>query len=219
MVEWDRLRSLLPQRTARVLGWLDEVAQEEAGEEAPALAHRWIADAFQARQAGAPMPRPRLPEVSALRKDVIHYLVWTLRLMNVVEDTIRLDRLERRWAEPGSQPARGSLEAYMAEAGPTLPEVFGQLRLVLTAHPTESLRRTLLNHLKDFGTWLLETESRPRSRLRRTLDAAEGRERLRVMWRTRDVRVERPDVQSEVELGLFYLTETLWTQVPRLLSD
>eukprot|EP00898_Chlorokybus_atmophyticus_P001914 jgi/Chlat1/2723/Chrsp182S08756 len=94
-----------------------------------------------------------------------------------------------------------------------------EVDLVLTAHPTQSVRRSILQKhtvvrrcldaLRDPATaedpWVhretLDT-------LRRTLHAA---------WRTDEIRRQQPSPQDEMRAGLSYFYETIWNGVPAFL--
>lgn len=138
-------------------------------------------------------------------------------LVNTAE---RLQRLRRRAsyrsqgaAQPGS--ARAVL-AELARAGATaeeLGEVLASVVVepVLTAHPTEALRRTLLSKEQRIASALL-------ARGRRLTDAQAlriVREELTIAWQTEEHRADRPTVADELEHALFFLSESLWIAAPR----
>ena len=94
-----------------------------------------------------------------------------------------------------------------------------QVELVLTAHPTEAARRTVLGILREIHERLDLLEN-PHT----TPDAAEQalddiRERLTVLWQTSEVRSRRPDVMDELRRVLFFFDVTLFEGLPRLLED
>ncbi len=86
------------------------------------------------------------------------------------------------------------------------------IELVLTAHPTEVLRRTLIRKYDTIATlledrgWLPQGEqSRLDERLERLI--AES-------WRTDEIRRERPTPLDEAKWGLAVLESSLWQAVP-----
>src|SRR5205823_3652775 len=88
-----------------------------------------------------------------------------------------------------------------------------EVRPVLTAHPTEAVRRSILDHQDRIGQEL--------ARLRAPLSARErGRVRQRiatqveVLWHTDEVRSFRPRVLDEVGNALFYLERTFFDTIP-----
>src|SRR5437016_2908152 len=88
-----------------------------------------------------------------------------------------------------------------------------EVRPVLTAHPTEAVRRSILDHQDRIGQELV--------RLRAPLSARE-RDRVRqriatqveVLWHTDEVRSVRPRVLDEVGNALFYLERTFFDAIP-----
>src|SRR6478672_11025722 len=93
------------------------------------------------------------------------------------------------------------------------------VELVLTAHPTEATRRSVLDHQADV-TELLDRLDDPRAgptRRRALLD--EIREVLTVWWQTDDVRRARPRVDDEVRRNLFFFESTLFDAVPELHAE
>ena len=88
-----------------------------------------------------------------------------------------------------------------------------EVRPVLTAHPTEAVRRSILDHQDRIGSEL--------ARLRAPLSARE-RDRVRqriatqveVLWHTDEVRSVRPRVLDEVGNALFYLERTFFDAIP-----
>jgi phosphoenolpyruvate carboxylase len=87
---------------------------------------------------------------------------------------------------------------------------------VLTAHPTEARRRTVLLALRRVYALLDDLDD---ARLTPAGDA-ELRRRLReeitVLWRTADLRQERPTPLDEVRSALVFFDTTLFTTTPRL---
>ena len=89
---------------------------------------------------------------------------------------------------------------------------------VLTAHPTEAKRSSVLERHRELYVLLVERENPTRSpmeqaALRRRIEA--GLERL---WRTGEIFFERPDVESELRNTLHYLTN-VFPSTLQLLSE
>jgi len=90
-----------------------------------------------------------------------------------------------------------------------------EVRPVLTAHPTEAVRRSILDHQDRIGQEL--------ARLRAPLSARE-RDRVRqriatqvdVLWHTDELRSFRPRVLDEVGNALFYLERTFFDTIPEV---
>jgi phosphoenolpyruvate carboxylase len=85
---------------------------------------------------------------------------------------------------------------------------------VLTAHPSEARRRTLLHHL-EYAAWLIEKLDDERATpLDRAgvLDAL--RARITLIWQTAEARVERPSVLDEVQSVVYVLAGTVYDVLP-----
>jgi phosphoenolpyruvate carboxylase len=81
-----------------------------------------------------------------------------------------------------------------------------QLHLTFTAHPTETRRRTMRHHLAEV------------ERLLEYGGEADIQARVALLWGTLELRKSRPAVEDEVKGGLYYLTQTLWKAVPRIVE-
>lgn len=81
-----------------------------------------------------------------------------------------------------------------------------RLHLTFTAHPTETRRRTMRYHLAEVER-LLENSAE-----------SEIQARVALLWGTLELRKSRPAVEDEVKGGLYYLTQTLWKAVPRVVD-
>jgi len=85
---------------------------------------------------------------------------------------------------------------------------------VFTAHPTESKRRTIMLALRRI---FITNEHLNDSRLNKAQkeDIAEELETLiQSLWRTDEVRTNKPQVKDEIDNGLFYFRECLFDAVP-----
>src|SRR3954462_1346078 len=81
------------------------------------------------------------------------------------------------------------------------------LRPVLTAHPTESTRRTLLGLQARVADGLLARETAPADEVRLIEQSMEGE--VELLWLTSEVRQDRPTVLDEVSSALWYLETRL----------
>ena len=147
-------------------------------------------------------------------------------LANVAEEVHRVRALRARDLRPGPL-LEGSIAAAVAElaaAGASPREVQGLLdRMlvmpVLTAHPTEARRRTVLDHLAEVSA-TLEAMDDPRAGAG---DRARAEERLRelvmALAATRGSRTARPSPQDEVRSGLRVFERTLLDAVPALYRE
>ena len=94
-----------------------------------------------------------------------------------------------------------------------------ELRPVLTAHPTESLRRSVLTKRRQMAE-LLELRSNERA-TEDDIERAERRipELIDLIWQTNELRRERPTPLDEAGSVLYYLDRLFTEVVPELLED
>ncbi|MDP2316216.1 MAG: phosphoenolpyruvate carboxylase [Pseudomonadota bacterium] len=149
-----------------------------------------------------------------------------LDLANVAEQHHRIRR-RRAWASAGGGPQRGSpAESFerLLAAG-IEPEALWHavdglaIELVLTAHPTQSQRRTLGKKYTEVAA-LLDARDRLamvppeieawHASLARLVTSA---------WETPDVRRERPTPEDEARAGLVVVEQVLWDAVPATLRS
>jgi phosphoenolpyruvate carboxylase len=92
-----------------------------------------------------------------------------------------------------------------------------QVELVLTAHPTEVVRRTLLQKHHRLAD-LLEQRDRVQLSPVEENDVLAGlRREIESMWLTEEVRRQRPTPVDEARGGLVIFEQTLWMALPRFL--
>src|SRR3954447_19184842 len=145
-----------------------------------------------------------------------------LQLANIVEERERLRR--RRQYDASGEIQRESLAEtaqILRSHDADIPALVAQLQIehVLTAHPTEATRRSVLDHQWDVAA-LLDKLDDPRtgvSSRRRLLDQL--RETLTIWWQTDEVRRVRPRVEDEVRRNLFFIEAVLFDAVPAALEE
>ena len=92
-----------------------------------------------------------------------------------------------------------------------------RVELVLTAHPTEVLRRTLIRKYDAIAALLEERERRGRAD-RPAIDAQLER-LIAECWHTNEIRRERPSPQAEARWGLQVVESSLWHAVPAAMRE
>ena len=136
-------------------------------------------------------------------------------LINTAEQVHRVRRrntyLRRDDSTPQPASARWTMRR-LREMGRSAEEVaaaIGRLdvRPVLTAHPTESTRRTLLGLQARVADLLLRRESSAAAERRAVEDSLEGE--VELLWLTPEVRQDRPTVLDEVSTVQWYLETRL----------
>jgi len=168
---------------------------------------------------GAPSLDALIAQVEALslERSAVTARAFTLffLLINTAEQVHRVRRARAYRttgnAEPQPASARWAMRALHA-AGRGASEVErAMLRLdvrpVLTAHPTESTRRTLLALQSRIADLLLEREGAPLAERRAIEEMLDGE--VELLWITAEVRQDRPSVNDEVSTVLWYLETSL----------
>ncbi len=88
------------------------------------------------------------------------------------------------------------------------------MELVLTAHPTEAKRRTVLNHLLTIASELSELNHSDITEPEKQDLVNKIKEALEILWHTAEVRQRKVDVLDEVEQMLFYFKRTILNLLP-----
>jgi phosphoenolpyruvate carboxylase len=208
---------------------LGETLWVQAGEALFAMVERVRALAKSGR-AGNVEDFDRLTDVlAALPTDealpVARAFAHFLNLANIAEQHHRVRRRRDYQRDPDAPPQPGSCEEVFARlraggvSAEGLFEAVAALRieLVLTAHPTEVVRRTLLQKYRRIEELLAERDHDDLTipEQRQTVDAL--RREITAAWETDEVRHTRPSPLDEVKGGMFAFEQTLFDALPQAL--
>ncbi|HEX7154625.1 MAG TPA: phosphoenolpyruvate carboxylase [Thermoanaerobaculia bacterium] len=146
-----------------------------------------------------------------------------LSLANVAEQHHRVRRRRDYQRDPNARPQPGSFDEVfgrLREQGIAEEQLFAsvaalQIELVLTAHPTEVVRRTLLQKYTRIGELLAHRDRRDLTIPEQREAENELRREITSAWETDEVRHTRPTPLDEVKGGLFIFEQTLWDALPR----
>ncbi|MDF3935240.1 phosphoenolpyruvate carboxylase [Pseudomonas citronellolis] len=145
-----------------------------------------------------------------------------LNLANIAEQYHRIRRRQPKEQPAFEQRVLGELLARLGKSGvepATLARQVAQLdiELVLTAHPTEVARRTLIQKYdaiaaqlaaQDHADLLPEEREQVHGRLRRLVAEA---------WHTEEIRRTRPSPVDEAKWGFAVIEHSLWQALPEFL--
>ncbi len=160
----------------------------------------------------------RIEQMSAteLEKVVRAFSVY-FQLVNIAERYHRVRRRRQYEDSPNNAPQRASLGSVLSRANEegmdsgSLQTVLDKINvgLVLTAHPTETLRRSVRRKHVNIGHMLESFESglltwRERRRLEEKLT-----EEITVLWQTDELRTRRPEVTQEIQRTLLFFEDPL----------
>ena len=136
----------------------------------------------------------------------------------------RVHRIRRRrdYERDSDQPQPGGFEAVLrdlrddgvtfAELQATLPRLW--VEPVFTAHPTEAVRRAMLEKERDIVERLVADIDRTRTPVERRADLERIRLALTSAWQTSDAPAHKPTVADEVEHVGYYLANVLYRVLP-----
>jgi phosphoenolpyruvate carboxylase len=145
-------------------------------------------------------------------------------LVNLAEEAQRIQALRERERSAHPAPIGESIGAAIGEikSRGVTPErmaaLLGALRieLVLTAHPTEAKRRTVLSKLQRIGEMLRSLHDPDLLPRERDGEIAALRAEITALWLTERSRTARPAVTDEVRTGLYFVEEVFWDALPRI---
>ncbi len=155
---------------------------------------------------------------------LVRALTRWFQLVNLAEDNERVRRLLARDAREAPAPRPGSMRraiAELAERGLSAGELQtlldrAELRLVMTAHPTEARRRTTIDKLARVFRVLRDLEELAHA------DEADARRRLlatvQELWGSDELRATSLTVLDEVRGGLIHFA-TLAETVPQIYRE
>jgi len=212
-------------------GILGDVIKAQAGYEAFALEEevRALGKAYRSGDDESGDTLQELVASSSLEDAGMLIRAFTnyFQLINLAEDNERIRRLRRRELDHPDLPQRGSINeaiGMLKADGLTATELrelldSSWIRLVLTAHPTEARRRTVIDKLARVFSIIREMDEREAY----PSDLARTDTRLRAtiaeLWSSNEVRAVKPTVLDEVRGGLIYFRSTLLDVVPAIYRD
>jgi len=152
---------------------------------------------------------------SAHATSVVRAFSYFHHLANAAED------LNARRAQPTEGTIAGAFERLRAAhvSNKTLVSFFERARVepVLTAHPTEVQRKSILDRHHAIIALLAARGDRPQ----RDIDEIEKalRRQILILWKTNELRLSKPTVADEIENGLAYFRSTFLHAIPRLYAE
>lgn len=123
-------------------------------------------------------------------------------------------------AEPGTWPYQLRLLREGSFTDSDLREVISSIHVqpVLTAHPTEAKRASVLERHREIYLMMVERENTARSPMEQDALSRRIVTSLERLWRTGEILLERPDVESEIRNTLHYISN-VFPSVLQLLSE
>ncbi|TAK51100.1 MAG: phosphoenolpyruvate carboxylase [Betaproteobacteria bacterium] len=215
----------------RVLG---RVLRDQTGVEGYERIERIRQEAVGFRRAKgpeAPAVRDRLEaQLNALSReqtlDVVRAFSYFLHLLNVAEDR-QINRLALERERDGAAPVPGSFAyalAHVRANGVGEAELDAWLERalvapVLTAHPTEVQRQSILDCERGIANALSQLDDARLGAAGRARVEARLHARVLTLWQTAMIRLSRLRVIDEIENALSFYRLTFFAEVPRLYEE
>ena len=148
------------------------------------------------------------------------------QLLAIAEQNAAMRRRRHIERTRGRAALRGTFDHVLAEAASEgiAPEEIQTLlsglriRPVITAHPTESKRVTVLEKYRKIYLLLRELEQPRWTERERTALIGDLRDQIELVWMTGELHLEKPTVQHEVSRGLHFFDEALFDKAPEMLG-
>ncbi|WP_374017619.1 phosphoenolpyruvate carboxylase [Paenibacillus thiaminolyticus] len=162
-----------------------------------------------------------------IRHQVIRAFAIYFQLVNIAEQNHRVRRKRDYERSAGETVQPGSIESVILElkerncSEEELRQILDSisLELVMTAHPTEAMRRAILDIHKRIAEDMMLLDNptltyREREQLRDKL-----LNEVITLWQTDELRDRKPTVLDEVRNGLYYFNETLFDVLPEVYQE
>ena len=154
------------------------------------------------------------------------YGIW-FQLLNIADENMAMRTRRRIERQAGPDALPGTFPHVIADAAAAgipaaeLQQVLNQadVRPVITAHPTEAKRVTVLEIHRRIYRRLVDLESPRWTPREREALVHDLRNEIDLLWTTGEIRMERPKVEQEVAWGLHFFDEALFDRVPALLEN
>ena len=151
--------------------------------------------------------------------------IW-FQLLSIAEQNAAMRRRRQIERMRGRAGLRGSFDHVLAEASaegvpPRIIEaLLSSLRIrpVITAHPTESKRVTVLEKYRRIYLLLRELEMPRWTERERAELIGDLRDQIELVWMTGELHLQKPTVEHEVSRGLHFFDESLFEKAPEMLS-
>src|SRR5437867_2335983 len=151
--------------------------------------------------------------------------MW-FQLLSIAEQNAAMRQRRQREVERGYDQLRGTFAQVVSAAArdgiaaDEMRVVVANLRVrpVITAHPTEAKRVTVLEKHRRIYRRLVDLEA-PRWTPRERASLVENlRTEIDLLWLTGELRLEKPTVSQELAWGLYFVNENLFDVVPELVE-
>ena len=166
-----------------------------------------------------------LPRSEALQ--IIRAFGFFSHLANIAEDQHHIRRSRAHAFTPSAPPRAGSMAHVLAQARAAnvppdrLRQFFAEAMVVpvLTAHPTEVRRKSMIDREMEVAELLAERDRYELTAEETAVNEAALRRAILTLWQTNLLRRTRLQVTDEVNNGLAYYDYTFLKELPRFYAD
>jgi len=183
------------------------------------------------RKEESPEKRKQLSRIiSKLDPDTLTHVVRAFStyfsLVNIAEEAFHhLQR--RRLRRAGRALWTGSFERTLEDfhkeniTGKQLQKILSQLdyRPVITAHPTESKRHTIMEAQRRIFVTSEQLDDTRLSREEREKIILSLESKIQTLWKTDEIRSQRPQVTGEIRHGIYYFQDSLFQAMPAMYRE
>ena len=206
---------------------LGNVLREQEGGEVLAAVESLRKGFISLRKQGNPARRRKLNRlIETLSPQTLVHVVRAFNiyfsLVNIAEESY-FHQQRRNQVHHGGQLWPGSFDATLRElrekniTPEQLQSLLDQLAYipVITAHPTEAKRRTIMDALRRIFVTNQKLNDTRLNKAERDEIIEELESQIQLLWKTDEVRSTRPRVEDEIAYGLAYFNECLFEAVPQ----
>jgi phosphoenolpyruvate carboxylase len=159
-----------------------------------------------------------------IRKNIIRAFSVYFHLINAAEQNHRIRRRRDYLLESETSAQPGSVESAILSLkenqmnADIIQNVLNSisLELIITAHPTEATKRSILEIQKRIAEILKSLDNPILSKKERKKYEESLFNEVSVLWQTDELRDRKPTVIDEVRNGLYYFDQTLFDVLPEI---
>jgi phosphoenolpyruvate carboxylase len=206
---------------------LGKVVKTQAGENVFRIVERLRKGYIELRTKEDPARRERLQQlIETLSTDELIHVIraFTLyfQLVNIAETTFQ-HRQRRRIAARGKEFWTGSFESLVRDFrkndldSEEVLEILSRSTYipVFTAHPTEARRRVIMGLLNQIYEATKRLDKPVEFIDQEKSIKTEIRTLIQTLWKTEEMRPQRPEVTMEIQNGLYYFRTSLFQSIPK----
>ncbi len=151
--------------------------------------------------------------------------IW-FQLLSLADQNANMRRRRHIEQTRGRDALRGTFDNVLAEASEAgippneIQDLLRSLRIrpVITAHPTESKRVTVLEKYRKIYLLLRDLEATRWTAREQKRMLNDIRDQIELVWMTGELHLEKPTVEHEVLRGLHFFDETLFENAPEMIE-